>query len=368
MKNEYAFNFPVRVIFGRGKRALLHDELSLFNKKLLICGNHFKCSDVFRQLFGNRNDYIIHVCPGTEPTLAMVQDALDTARANKVDAVAAIGGGSVMDIGKSVAALLYQQEDIREYFYCRAEFKAPRVFFCALPTSAGTGAEVTPNSVLTDELNNIKQSLRGKACGVDLAIVDPELTYSCSPHVVQQSGMDSLTQAIEGAISNKANNVTFAWSMQAFKLVFDNLEKACQGDLNAKDAVSEGTMIGAMAFMYSGLGAVHGLAHPLGSLLHIPHGECCAILLLPILRRNSVDSPELFTELAQSCGFSSADALFDAIAVMQKKFGIPFNFKTYALSADDYPFIVNNCRSGSMKCNRKFYSDEEITGILQELS
>lgn len=364
MKNEYAFNFPVRVIFGRGKRALLHDELSLFNKKLLICGNHFKCSDVFRQLFGNRNDYIIHVCPGTEPTLAMVQDALDTARANKVDAVAAIGGGSVMDIGKSVAALLYQQEDIREYFYCRAEFKAPRVFFCALPTSAGTGAEVTPNSVITDELNNIKQSLRGKACGVDLAIVDPELTYSCSTHIVQQSGMDSLTQAIEGAISNKANNVTFAWSMQAFKLVFDNLENACQGDLNAKDAVSEGTMIGAMAFMYSGLGAVHGLAHPIGSLYHLPHGLICGILLVRILKINS----EFLAAAAKNYygPDGTAQKLIADIQTLADKMAIPRDLKGI-IQKKDFDFILKNCRSGSMKCNPVALSDDDIINVLEDL-
>lgn len=364
MKKEYSLNLGINVVFGCGKRQLLHDELADFDKKLLICGRHFKESKAFDELFARRNDYIVHVCPSAEPTLAMVQDALDTARSNQVDAVVSVGGGSVMDIGKSVAALYAQNGDIRDYFYNKVEFNAKRVFFAALPTTAGTGAEVTPNAVLTDELNDIKQSLRGKACGVDLAIVDPELTYDCPPAVVSQSGMDSLTQAIEGAISAKANSATFAWSMQAFRLVFDNLKAACNGDLEAKNAVAEGTMLGAMAFTFSGLGAVHGLAHPIGSICHLPHGLVCGILLPHILKINST----FLVEAAKN--YYGCDGTSERLLAEIEKLGsdlkIPHDFKGY-LTRDDFDFIVKNCRSGSMKCNPVQLSDDDIYKLLESL-
>lgn len=364
MKNEYSFDFPVKVIFGRGKRNLLHNELADFKKKFLICGNHFSQSPIFKELFADRSDYIIYICPTGEPTLAMLQQALDSARENQIDSVVAIGGGSIMDIGKSVAALMFQNGNIRDYFYAKTEFVQPRVFFCAMPTSAGTGAEVTPNGVLTDEKNSIKQSLRGKACGVDLAIVDPELTYSCPFEVASQSGMDSLTQAIEGAISRKANNATFAWSMRAFKLVFENLEKACRGDLSAKDAVAEGTTLGAMAFMFSGLGAVHGLAHPLGSLYHLPHGFICGILLVHILKINKDYLDVAAKDYYGSCG--TAEQLIFDIQTLADKMKIPRDLKGI-LQKKDFDFILKNCRSGSMKCNPVELSDADIIKLLESL-
>lgn len=357
--------FPIKIHFGCSKRFLLHDELANFDRKLLICGNHFKKSSAFDDLFANRSDYAIHVCHSSEPTLAMVQAALDCAAENNVQAVVAVGGGSVMDIGKSVAALALQQGNIRDYFYNRKSFDKDRLFFAALPTSAGTGAEVTPNAVLTDEENGLKQSLRGSACGVDLAIVDPELTYDCPLHVIQQSGMDSLTQAVEGAISAKANSATFAWSMQAFKLVFENLQAACEGNKIAKNAVAEGTMLGALAFTYSGLGAVHGLAHPIGSLYHLPHGLVCGILLPHILKINRD-----FAKIAAKSYYGTADSADKLIADIENlavKMNIPRDFKGI-LQRKDFEYIIKNCRSGSMKCNPVYLSDNDIFALLEKLS
>lgn len=364
MKNEYELNLSVNAIFGCGKRNLLHEKLAQFERKMLICGNHFHKSTVFAELFGNRQDYTVHICQSQEPTLGMVQNALDTARNCKANAIVAIGGGSVMDLGKSVAALVNQDGDIRDYFYCRRKFEQERTFFCALPTSAGTGAEVTPNAVLTDEQNNIKQSLRGSACGVDLAIVDPELTYDCPLHIIQQSGMDSLTQALEGAISNKANSVTFAWSMQAFRLVFDNLKTACLGDKAAKNYVAEGTMLGAMAFVHSGLGAVHGLAHPIGSLYHLPHGFVCGVLLPHVLKINRAFLNDVVCNYYGNSG--SAERLIADIEKLAEAMHIPKNLNGY-LKREDFDFILANCRSGSMKCNPVALSDDDIVKLLEEL-
>ena len=364
MKNDYSFSFDAKVIFGCGKRSSLHGELAAFERKMLVCGKHFAGSSFFNELFAGRNDYVIHICESSEPTLEMVRQAVDTAVSNNVKAVVAVGGGSVMDIGKSVAALALQKGDIKDYFYSRLEFDAGRLFFAAMPTTAGTGAEVTPNAVLTDEDNGIKQSLRGRVCGVDLAIVDPELTYDCPLDIIRNSGMDSLTQAIEGAISNKANHMTFAWSMQAFKLVFDNLKAACNGGESAKNAVAEGTMLGAMAFTFSGLGAIHGLAHPIGSICHLPHGLVCGILLVHILKINRAFLADAARNYYGAEG--TAERLISDIEKLASDLEIPADFKGY-LNRKHFDFIVKNCRSGSMKCNPVQLSDDDIYKLLETL-
>lgn len=365
MMEAYCINYMPEVFFGRKTRNKLHEKLSAFDKKLLLCGKHFHQSRFFEELFSGRDDYIIHECASSEPTLKSLGDALLCARQHQVGAVVAIGGGSVIDTGKAVSALLYQPGNIQDYFYNRLDFSSERVFFCALPTTAGTGAEVTPNAVFTDELNGIKQSLRGRVCGVDLAIVDPELTYDCPLNVIRWSGMDSLTQAIEGAVSRRANNVTLAWSMRAFELVLNNLENACNGDLSAKDAVAEGTMLGALAFTYSGLGAVHGLAHPLGSVCHLPHGLVCGVLLPHILEINF----SALVKLADTYynGRVSATEIMDKVKKLASKLEIPCDFKGY-LKKEDFDFIIKNCRSGSMKCNPVELTDEDIAALLEKMA
>ena len=364
MKKEYSFKYVPEVVFGCGTRNLLHEKLACFERKMLICGRHFAQSSIFTELFGLEKDYFVHIVKSTEPTLDMVQEALDSARENKVQAILAIGGGSVMDIGKTVAGLFCQPGNLRDYFYGRLEPAADRIFFCAMPTTAGTGAEVTPNAVLSDTETNIKQSIRGAVFNVDLAIVDPELTYDCPLELVRHSGMDALTQAIEAAISNKANHLTYGWSMQSFRLIFENLRAASNGDFAAKNAVAEGTLIGAMAFPFSGLGAVHGLAHPIGSLYHLPHGFVCGVLLVHILKINRD-----FLNVAAKNYYGAdgtADRLISEIAQLAADMEIPLNFNGY-LKREDFPFIIKNCRSGSMKCNPVALADEDIEKLLESL-
>ena len=364
MKNEYSFKFAPEVIFGCSKRNVLHEKLAGFERKMLICGRHFAQSRIFKEIFSSRNDYFVHIVESSEPTLDMVAEALEYARINNVQSIVSIGGGSVIDIGKTVAGLFNQPGSVEDYFYCRMEPAAERIFFCALPTTAGTGAEVTPNAVLSDTKTNIKQSIRGRVFGVDLAIVDPELTYDCPLSLVRYSGMDALTQAIEAAISNKSNNLTFGWSMESFRLIFENLRAACDGDLEAKNAVSEGTLIGAMAFPFSGLGAVHGLAHPIGSLYHLPHGFVCGVLLVHILK---INRNFLGTAAAAYYGREGTpEKLLSEIAALADDLEIPRNLKGY-LKKEDFPFIIQNCRSGSMKCNPVALSDSDIEELLESL-
>ncbi len=304
-----------------------------------------------------------------EPTIQQVDEVRKVFREFQASAVVAVGGGSALDTGKVVAAANNSEIATAEYFFNRAILPGKGAFMAALPTTAGTGAEVTPNGVFSDNVSGIKQSIRGGTILPQVAIVDPELTVSCPASVTAASGLDALTQGIESYIARKANNATQALAMQGVRLINNAIEYAYNDGSNiyARSDMSEGTMLGAMAFAVSGLGAVHGLAHPLGAKLHLPHGLVCGILLPQILKWNYPVCREELNELAVFAGLPCAEALIERTEELLEKFGIERKLSAYNLRVEDIPWIVENSRFGSMRANPRDFSDEELTAVLHEM-
>ena len=199
----------------------------------------------------------------------------------RAECVVAVGGGSVMDSAKAAAALIPLDGWCADYFSGEREIPGKGLFFAALPTTAGTGAEITNNSVLTDPATKIKKSLRHPSMVADLAIDDPMLPLSCAPSLTAASGLDAFVQAFESCTSPKANTATRALAYAAIRRIRESLIPAfrCPDDIEARSGMCEGSLLSAMAFSQTGLGAIHGLAHPIGSLLHVPHGKACATLI-----------------------------------------------------------------------------------------
>ena len=347
---SYSLSFPGTIIFGAGERRKLAE--------LLPAGRHSASriqSEIVPALGGRSFELIADISP--EPPLADVERALAAARRIGAASVVGWGGGSAMDTAKSVAALLPLPGPVADYFYNRREIPGHGVFLAEVPTTAGTGAEITPNAVLLDPETGIKQSLRGTGLYADLALVDPELTY------------DALTQAIESFISRKANPVSKTLAMQAAKNILSSLHPAWSGEIQARNFVAEGSMMAAMAFSSSGLGAVHGIGHPLGSILHVPHGVCCAVLLPTILKWNLEAAHDDLEDLALALTQDPDPAnLIELITELRSWLELPADFKAYGLAPEHYDFIVRNCRSGSMKCNPRDLSDDDVRRILEELS
>jgi alcohol dehydrogenase class IV len=223
--------------------------------------------------------------------------------------------------------------------------------------------------VFSDEVSNIKQSIRGGTILPRLALVDPELTVSCPASVTAASGLDALTQGIESYIARNANHTTQALAMQGVRLIDRAIETACADGTNkaARSDMSEGTMLGAMAFAVSGLGAVHGLAHPLGAKLHLPHGLVCGILLPQILKWNYPVCRDELNDLACFAGLPCAEALIARTEELLEKFGIERKLSAYGLTGYDLPWIVSNSRSGSMRANPRDFSDAELSELLREM-
>ena len=197
----------------------------------------------------------------------------------------------------------------------------------------------------------------------DLAIVDPMLTWSCPPELTAASGLDAFVQAFEGYTNPKSSGLTRALSAQAAKLILKNLEGACAGDRDARYAMAEGSMLSGVAFSQTGLGAIHGFAHPIGSLLHVPHGVTCAVLMSQVMRWNESVCGDRYRELAEFCGV--ADFIGSAERLAQNT-GIPADFKAYGLKREHIPFIVKNCRSASMATNPRPFTDKEAEDFLEK--
>ncbi len=306
----------------------------------------------------------------SEPPLPSVDEIVNLGRREKVTAVVAIGGGSVIDAAKAAAMMIPGEGTCREYFHGFRKVGSKGLFFAALPTTAGSGAEITSNAVLTDPDTKIKKSIRSPLMVPDVAIVDPVLTLNAPPGLTAASGLDALTQAIESFTSADANPATRALAAQAVKIILDNLGRAYDngGDMDARTEMAKGSLLSAMAFSQSGLGAVHGLAHPIGAHLGIPHGVICAMLLVPVLEWNVPVSEEDYKHLAIECGMKDATAFMDAVKVLCSRLGISSSLVPCGLKKEHFPFIIRNCRSRSMECNPRKMSDADIENFLWKLT
>lgn len=375
MNDAYAIQVPRDVRFGCGVLSQIPRFLpERIGTVLVVSGRHAAAeAERIRLLLkqSGREAETHVVASGGEASVDDVDAIARSARKAKADAILAIGGGSVMDASKAAAAIAPLNGPCVDWFYGRRALPGKGLFFAAVPTTAGTGAEMTNNAVLIDPETSVKQSLRSPDMTADLAVVDPELTLGCPAAVTASSGLDAFVQAVESYASPRATAFSQALSLTAAKKIAGALFQAYRkpDDLASRTEAAEGSMLAGMAFAQAGLGAVHGIAHPIGALLHVPHGVACAILMTPVFRFNARTRPDAYAELARAlnCGASAEDFLLMADA-LRGSVGVPDSFQSCGLDAKHIPFIVANCRSGSMKNNPVFMTDEDVASLVEELT
>ena len=227
---------------------------------------------------------IVNFTVSSEPSIPMLRRGVTQAIKTQCDGVVAIGGGSVIDTGKAIAALMRNTEDLFEYLEVIGRgrpLEHPSAPCIAVPTTSGTGAEVTRNAVLFSPEHAVKVSLRAASMLPVAAIVDPDLTRDLPPQITAWSGMDALTQLIEPYVSLRANPLTDALCLQAMPIAARSLPRAFHdgADMEARTAMSLASLFGGMALANAGLGVVHGFAGPLGGMFDAPHGAICAAIL-----------------------------------------------------------------------------------------
>jgi alcohol dehydrogenase class IV len=316
-----------------------------------------------------------------EPTTAIIKAASEKARGAGCDMVIAIGGGSVLDAGKAVAAMLTNRGDLEDYLEVigggrpLARAAAPCI---AIPTTAGTGAEVTRNSVIASPEHRVKVSIRSASMLPRLAVVDPQLTLSMGPALTAATGLDALTQLVEAFVSRKANPLTDGICIEGIRAVSRSLRAAFENgaDLAARCDMSLASLFGGFALANAGLGAVHGFAGPLGGMTGAAHGAICAAILphacsanIEALRARAPDSPaaakyiRLARLLAENPSAAAGDAARHLRDLCRALKAEPLS--KLGLRQEDFPAAVEKAKkASSMKGNPVELTDAELAAIL----
>lgn len=288
----FGFATATEILFGRGiAQAELGKVGQLGRRALLVTGSApERLAGVVgplreRQLIGAE----VRV-PG-EPTVDAARSGVEAARGAGCDLVISIGGGSAIDTGKAIAALLTNGGDPLDYLEvigAGRQIARPSAPFVAVPTTSGTGAEVTRNAVLESPADHVKVSMRSLHMLPRLAIVDPELTRTVPPAVTAATGLDALTQCLEPFVSNLANPLTDALARDGMRRAARSLLRAYRdgGDLDAREDMSLASLFGGLALANAKLGAVHGFAGPLGGMTGGAHGALCAAMLPHVMTAN----------------------------------------------------------------------------------
>ncbi|HSG54730.1 MAG TPA: iron-containing alcohol dehydrogenase [Paracoccaceae bacterium] len=256
------------------------------------------------------------LCPDGEPTQRDVSAALNFAAANAVDFVIGIGGGSALDVAKLVAALAGSAQSFDEVV--GIDLLAGRTLpLACIPTTAGTGSEVTPIAVIEDEEAQLKKGVVSRHLVPDFAYLDASLTVSMPRKVTASTGIDALTHCIEAYANKFAHPVVDSWALEGIRLIVQNLERACDvpDDLEARSAMLLASHLGGLCLGPVNTAAVHALAYPLGGEFHVPHGVANSLLLPHVIRFNAELEPHRYADIARAMGVArGADPAEDAAA------------------------------------------------------
>jgi len=306
MIDPFQFSSLPEIIFGTGKRNELPGAILRRGKRaLLLTGS----SSIHNSGHGDEiisglkaaKLHLDHEVIAHEPSPSMIDQIVKQYRGAGVDVVVAVGGGSVMDAGKAVSAMIPVEGSIRDYLEGVGEKKHPgdKIPFIAMPTTSGTGSEMTKNAVISEVGEyGFKKSLRHNNFIPELAIIDPEMMLSCPAELTAASGMDAFTQLLESYVSSQANPMTDALALQGLKQIKKYLLRAfLEGEQNieARSGMALAAMFSGITLSHVGLGLVHGFASPLGGYYHIPHGVVCGSLMAPVFAQtidNLRDQPD----------------------------------------------------------------------------
>jgi alcohol dehydrogenase class IV len=375
----FEFATAGRILVGHGRAAELPEVLAGLGSRVLVCTGADRARHA--GLLAGLGLPAAQFSVGGEPTVDLARAGAAAAREHGADVVAAIGGGSVIDTGKAVAMLLANGGDPLDYLEVIGsgrKITKPSAPFVAVPTTAGTGAEVTANAVLAAPAHGLKASLRSPLMIPAIALVDPELTVSCPPPVTAASGMDALTQCLEPYVSVRATPLTDGLAREGLRRAAAGLREAFAdgSNLTARADMAMCSLLGGMALANAKLGAVHGLAGVIGGTAAVPHGVACAALLAPVIEANvralrsapdGQPALDRYTEIAGILTGNPAAAVEDGFAWIRDTVGlleIP-RLAAFGLSLQDVGDVVAKAAaSSSMQGNPVVLSDDDLRTIL----
>jgi alcohol dehydrogenase class IV len=381
---RFEFATASRIIFGPGTVAELGPIARAIGRRVFVVTGRDKIrhADVIGSLEAAGLTCTLFGVAG-EPTVEVVGDGASLFRAAECELLIAIGGGSAIDAGKAIATLAANRGDVFDYLEVigkgqpLTETPSPMI---AVPTTAGTGSEVTRNAVLGSPEHGVKVSLRSPMMLPRVAIVDPQLTYGLSAATTASTGLDALTQLIEPYTSSKANPITDALCVDGLRRVARSLVAACEDRANAvaRAGMSFASLLGGMALANSGLGVVHGFAAPIGGMFEAPHGAVCAAILpygmdanIRALRGRAPESDALerYRDVARILtgdDDATAESGVEYVLALVRKLGIRGLGKYGIGPAHVLDIVAKAMRASSMKSNSIELTAEELTSVMEK--
>jgi len=372
----FEFATATRIIFGEGASATLPDVVRSFGSRPLIVtgASPERAASLVSALSANT-----FAVPG-EPTVELVRDGARMAQSAACDVVLSIGGGSAIDAGKAIAAIATNGGEPLEFLEVVGKGRSiavPPLPFIAVPTTAGTGSEVTRNAVLGSAEHGVKASMRSPLMLPRVALVDPELTYGLPPAVTAFTGLDALTQLIEPYVSARANPLVDPLCVDGIQRIARALGRACRdgADREARHDMSLSSLFGGLALANAGLGVVHGFAAPFGGSWKAPHGALCAALLphgmaanIAALRARNPQHPALaryasIARLLTGRDDASAEDGVAWVGATCAELNVP-RLRTWGIAASDLPGVVEKAaRASSMKANPLPLTRDELLAM-----
>ena len=377
----HRFYLPTEVVTGAGCFAQFGETVARFGQRaMIVCGQtSLRRSGLMDRAIASLREQglqaTVYDRVTGEANLATVEAGIALARDEGCDVFVGIGGGSAIDTAKAIAGLVNLPGTVWEYHDGRPLEFGGRALV-TLPTTSGTGAEVTKNAVLINPETRLKQSIRDDAWFARVALVDPELTLSMPPDVTARTGSDALCQAIESYTSIAASPVTDALAGQAIALISRSLVLACRNgdDIGARSDMSFGATMAGMAMASARLGGVHGMAHPLGSRYDIAHGIVCGVLLPHTMAYNL---PYAITKYAHIAGLmgemiqsmtpeAAAQRAVERVRELVTRVGIPQHLSALGVQREGLDQIIaESLPSGSLKHNPRPLDATDVRRILE---
>ena len=370
---------PRNVVFGRGSIEALPEKLALQGVKnpILVTDPGIAETSILKSvgdLLANAGfSFAVFSDVVPEPPVSCLEAALAAAKEmDHCDGVIGVGGGSAMDVAKSLAILLRYGGRIQDYVGVGAlEGRGLPTFL--LPTTAGTGSEVTPIAILTDTEAKCKVGIVSPMIQPDFALIDPALTDSAPPHVTAATGMDALTHAVESLISKKTNPFTRALSLEATRLILRSLRNATRdgSDTSARDDLAAASTLAGLAFSCSSCLIVHALAYPLGGRYHVPHGQANAMVLAAAMRFNLPECADDFRHLAMAADLPRPDAegFIAELDSMTDELGIPRSLSSLGVKEEDLAAMAKDAAAIDrlVQPNPRPMNAEDAEGIYRSI-
>jgi alcohol dehydrogenase len=379
MIGSFEFILPTKIRYGAGILKTLGEELKnlkarkvmvITDKGLVNAGMLDKVTKIINE---ESMDYVIYDEIEANPKDYNVEACAEVARLESIDTIVAFGGGSPIDAAKAVTVLARQGGKVRDY-QGKGKIKGDCLPLITIPTTAGTGSEVTFSSVITDTREKFKFTIKSTAIAAKTAIVDPELTLTVPPLVTAATGIDALTHAIEGYTANCTEPIAEAVGLYAVEYISGNIVEAVKNGRNlaARDKMMMGSLLAGLSFSHADVASVHCMAEALGSLYDAPHGMCNAILLPYVMEYNLPFAEYKYARIARAMGIvekndhEAAVKGIEHIKELSEEIGLP-GIRTLNVNPADFELLAEmSVMNGSNDSNPRKITQDEYVMLLKK--